>query len=258
MDLDLSGMVALVTGSTKGIGHATALGLARMGASVIVNGRTEAAVAEAIDKIRGAVPAAKMQAAACDLATAEGCQSLIQRFPVVDILVNNLGIYEPKPFFDTPDEDWQRMFEVNVMSGVRLTRHYLKRMLDDKPWGRVVFISSGPRSSCRRRWCTTGSRSRHHSSPAAPGWTKGTNITVNSGARADLGGVGAGAARGPQGAGATAGTSRREPSPSATLIAAAALRHAGGWPTSSTTCAQSVERDQRAPCAPTADRDEPF
>ncbi len=119
MDLDLTGKVALVTGSTMGIGHATATGLAGMGASLIVNGRTEASVREAIDKIKRAVPAARLQAAPIDLATAEGCAQLVQRFPAVDILVNSLGIYEPKPFFDIPDEDWRRMFEVNVMSGVR-------------------------------------------------------------------------------------------------------------------------------------------
>ena len=136
MDMDLTGKVALVTGSTKGIGLATAIGLARMGASVIVNGRTEAAVAEATAKIKGAVPSAKTQSAAIDLSTADGCAAIVQRFPAVDILVNNLGIYEPKPFFDTPDEDWRTMFEVNVMSGVRLTRHYLKAMLDAKQWGR--------------------------------------------------------------------------------------------------------------------------
>ena len=142
MDLDLTAKVALVTGSTMGIGHATALGLARMGASVIVNGRAEPAIREAIDKIERAVPSAQLQAAPVDLSTAQGCAELIERFPAVDILVNNLGIYEPKPFFDIPDQDWQRMFEVNVMSGVRLTRHYLKGMLDADKWGRVVFVSS--------------------------------------------------------------------------------------------------------------------
>ena len=142
MDLDLSGKLALVTGSTMGIGHATALGLARMGAGVIVNGRTEASVAEAIDKIKRAVPKAELQAAPVDLSTAEGCAKLIRQVPAVDILVNSMGIYEPKPFFDIPDADWQRMFEVNVMSGVRLTRHYLKGMLDADKWGRVVFVSS--------------------------------------------------------------------------------------------------------------------
>ena len=97
MNLDLSGTTALVTGSTKGIGLATAIGLARMGASVIVNGRTEAAVAEATAKIKSAVPSAKTQSAAIDLSNAAGCTAIIQRFPAVDILVNNLGIYEPNP-----------------------------------------------------------------------------------------------------------------------------------------------------------------
>jgi NAD(P)-dependent dehydrogenase (short-subunit alcohol dehydrogenase family) len=182
MDLDLSGMVALVTGSTRGIGHATAVGLARMGASVIVNGRTEDAVGEAIDKIKRAVPAARTRPAACDLATAEGCQSLTQRFPIVDILVNNLGIYEPKAFFDTPDEDWQRMFEVNVMSGVRLTRHYLKRMLDEKEWGRVVFVSSESAIFVPKEMVHYGfSKSAQLViARGAAEMTKGTNVTVNS------------------------------------------------------------------------------
>jgi NAD(P)-dependent dehydrogenase (short-subunit alcohol dehydrogenase family) len=182
MDLDLSGMVALVTGSTTGIGYATALGLARMGAGVIVNGRTEAAVREAIEKIKHEVPAAQMQAGAGDLSTAEGCASLIGRFPVVDILVNNLGIYEPKPFFDTPDQDWQKMFDVNVMSGVRLTRHYLKRMLDDKSWGRVVFVSSESGIFVPKEMVHYGfSKSAQLViARGAAESTKGTNVTVNS------------------------------------------------------------------------------
>ena len=142
MDLDLTDKMALVTGSTRGIGLATAIGLAQMGADVIVNGRDRAAVGEAAAKVQQAAPSAKVHAAAFDLGHAAGCAALVAQFPDVDILVNNLGIYEPKDFFDIEDADWTKMFEVNVMSGVRLTRHYLKRMLDNKDWGRVVFVSS--------------------------------------------------------------------------------------------------------------------
>ena len=182
MDLDLSGKTALVTGSTTGIGHATAVGLSRMGASVIVNGRTEAAVGEAIERIRREVPAAKTQAAAVDLSTAAGCASLVQRFPSVDILVNNLGIYEPKPFFETPDQDWQKMFDVNVMSGVRLTRHYLKLMLEQKDWGRVVFVSSESGIFVPKEMVHYGfSKSAQLViARGAAELTKGTNVTVNS------------------------------------------------------------------------------
>ncbi|HJU31057.1 MAG TPA: SDR family oxidoreductase [Hyphomicrobiaceae bacterium] len=182
MDLDLTGKLALVTGSTRGIGLATAIGLARMGAAVIVNGRSEAAVGEAIGKVRSAAPAAKVEAAACDLGTAAGCAQVIARFPVVDILVNNLGVYEPKPFFDTPDEDWARMFEVNVMSGVRLTRHYLKRMLDEKAWGRVVFVSSESAIFVPKEMVHYGFSKGAQLIVArgAAEMTKGTNITVNS------------------------------------------------------------------------------
>ena len=135
MDLQLGGKKALVSGSTKGIGFAVAELLAREGAEVIVNGRTEEAVAQA----RKAIP--RSEGFAGDLATAAGCKALVQRFPEVDILVNNLGIFERKAFEDIPDEDWQRFFDVNVMSGVRLSRAYLPGM-KKRGWGRVVFISS--------------------------------------------------------------------------------------------------------------------
>ena len=182
MDLDLTGKVALVTGSTRGIGLATAVGLARMGAGVIVNGRSEAAVGEATAKIKAAVPTAKLESAPIDLSTAEGCAALTQRFPAVDILVNNLGIYEPKPFFDIPDQDWTKMFEVNVMSGVRLTRHYLKRLLDAKQWGRVVFVSSESAIFIPKEMVHYGfSKSAQLViARGAAELTKGTNVTVNS------------------------------------------------------------------------------
>src|ERR1044072_6077161 len=134
MDLDLTGKTAIVTGSTRGIGLATVIGLAGMGAEVVVNGRSDAAVQEAIGKVRQAAPSARLKAAPFDLANAEGCAALTRQFPSADILVNNLGIYAPKPFFDLDDEDWREMFDVNVMSGVRLTRHYLQGMLDAKDW----------------------------------------------------------------------------------------------------------------------------
>ena len=182
MDLDLTGKVALVTGSTRGIGLATAIGLARMGAKVIVNGRSEGPVSEAIAKIKAAVPAASVEVAPIDLGTSEGCATIIQRFPVVDILVNNLGIYEPKPFFDTPDADWTKMFEVNVMSGVRLTRPYLKRMLDAKQWGRVVFVSSESAIFVPKEMVHYGfSKSAQLViARGAAELTKGSNVTVNS------------------------------------------------------------------------------
>ena len=151
MDMDLTGKVALVTGSTKGIGLATAIGLARMGASVIVNGRTEAAVAEATEKIKGAVPAAKTQSAAIDLSTAEGCAAIVQRFPAVDILVNNLGIYEPKPFFDTPDEDWRTNVR-GQRDERRAPARYLKGCSTPRSAAACCSCRASRSSSSRRRW----------------------------------------------------------------------------------------------------------
>ena len=141
MNLKLEDKTALVTGSTAGIGLAIALGLAREGARVIVNGRTQARVDAALARIRREVPQAKAEGAALDLGTAAGCEALVRQLPSVDVLVNNLGIFEPKPFEQIPDGDWQRLFEVNVMSGVRLSRAYLSGM-KQRNWGRIVFISS--------------------------------------------------------------------------------------------------------------------
>src|SRR6187549_2323235 len=182
MNMDLTGKLALVTGSTRGIGLATATGLAGMGAEVIVNGREAGPVAEAIAKIKQAVPAAKAHAAVFDLGHAEGCAALVAQFPEVDILVNNLGIYEPKAFFDLEDADWTKMFEVNVMSGVRLTRHYLKRMLDAKDWGRVVFVSSESAVFVPKEMVHYGfsKAAQLYIARGAAEQTKATNITVNS------------------------------------------------------------------------------
>src|SRR6476659_10748546 len=141
MKIDLAGKTALVTGSTSGIGHAAAKGLAAAGAAVVVNGRTDSKVDSAVAAITKAVPGAKVRGVAADVSTAEGCKALLAALPDVDILINNAGIFEPKGFFDIPDEDWNRFFEVNVMSGVRLSRAYMRGMLK-RNWGRIVFISS--------------------------------------------------------------------------------------------------------------------
>ncbi|MHC2438673.1 SDR family NAD(P)-dependent oxidoreductase [Bradyrhizobium sp. USDA 4451] len=140
MKIDLSGKTALVTGSTAGIGNAIARGLAGTGAEVVVNGRGQAKVDAAVAAIAKTVPGAKVRGIAADVSTAEGCKTLLAALPEVDILVNNAGIL-PKGFFDIPDEDWSRFYDVNVMSGVRLSRGYMQGMLK-RNWGRIVFISS--------------------------------------------------------------------------------------------------------------------
>ena len=141
MNLRLEGKKALVTGSTAGIGLAIARRLAVEGAQVIVNGRTRARVDLALASLRQDRAEAKVDGVALDLSNAKGCAELVARFPQVDILVNNLGIFEAKAFDQIPDEDWHRFFEVNVMSGVRLSRAYLSGM-KQRNWGRIVFISS--------------------------------------------------------------------------------------------------------------------
>jgi len=141
MDMGLDGKKALVTGSTAGIGFATARALAREGASVTVNGRTAARVKEAVDRLRSEVAGAAVAGVTADLATGAGCAALTRALPEVDVLVNNMGIFEPKPFDEIPDEDWMRFFETNVLSGVRLARHYVPGMRA-RDWGRVIFVSS--------------------------------------------------------------------------------------------------------------------
>jgi NAD(P)-dependent dehydrogenase (short-subunit alcohol dehydrogenase family) len=141
MDLQLGGKTALVSGSTLGIGFAIASTLAREGASVIVSGRTQERVDDAIARITKANPRAQVHGTVGDLSTAAGADAVARAFPSVDILVNNLGTFEAKSFFDLSDADWQHMWEMNVMGGVRLSRHYMRGMLS-RNWGRVIFISS--------------------------------------------------------------------------------------------------------------------
>ena len=141
MDLNLKGRRAVVTGSTGGIGYAAARELASLGATVAINGRTQTRVDAAIAKLKGEVKGGTFVGAPGDLGGADGANAIIRAVPDADILVNNAGIFEPKPFFDISDEDWMRFFETNVLSGVRLARHYTPKMVK-RGWGRVVFISS--------------------------------------------------------------------------------------------------------------------
>ncbi len=141
MDFQINGKTALVTGSTAGIGFAIAAELAREGAAVVINGRRQEGVDAAVNRLRSQIPGADVRGFAADLATAYGCQALAGACPQVDILVNNLGIFDPVPFEDIADSEWQRFFDTNVMSGVRLARHYLPAMKAAN-WGRIVFISS--------------------------------------------------------------------------------------------------------------------
>jgi NAD(P)-dependent dehydrogenase (short-subunit alcohol dehydrogenase family) len=141
MDLQINSKIALISGSTVGIGFAIATELAREGARVVINGRSQKNVDSAVTRLRSLVAGADVQGVAADLSTAEGCQTLFAACPQADILVNNLGIFDPVPFDAIPDSEWQRFFDVNVMSGVRLARHYLPAMKAAN-WGRIVFISS--------------------------------------------------------------------------------------------------------------------
>lgn len=141
MRIDLTGTTALITGSTAGIGYASAQGLAKSGARVILSGRNQDAVDAAAKRLKADVPSAEVESFAGDLGTASGCEALIKAHPACDILINNLGIYGPKDFFETPDSEWSKFFEVNIMSGVRLSRAYAPAMVK-KGWGRVLFLSS--------------------------------------------------------------------------------------------------------------------
>lgn len=141
MQIRLDGRRAIVTGSTAGIGFAIAAGLAASGAEVVVTGRTPARIDAALAAIRAQTPAAKLLGVAGDLGTGAGAAHLIAAVPAADILVNCLGIFEPKGFFEITDDDWRRFFEINVLGGIRLARHYAQGMAQ-RGWGRIQFISS--------------------------------------------------------------------------------------------------------------------
>src|SRR2546430_14585302 len=181
MNLKLTDKTALVSGSTKGIGFAIATGLAREGARVIVNGRSEKSAAEAKGQIEQAVPDARIESFAGDPSTAAAAETLLQRFPLVDILVNNLGIFEPKPFEGITDEQWRRFFDVNVLSGVRLSRAYLPGM-KERNWGRIIFISSESAISTPKEMIHYGmtKTAQLAVSRGLAEYCGGTGVTVNS------------------------------------------------------------------------------
>src|SRR5271169_2186431 len=176
MDLGLKHKRALVTGSTAGIGFAIARLLAREGAFVYVNGRTEERVNKAVGEIEG-----KVDGVAADLTTKEGADKLFARVNDLDIVVNNLGIFEAKPFLEIEDAEWLRFFEANVLSGVRVTRHYLPAMLQKK-WGRVIFISSESALQIPAEMIHYGMTKTAQIAVARgiAETTAGTNVTVNS------------------------------------------------------------------------------
>jgi len=181
MDLQLEGKRALVTGSTAGIGFAIGKALAKEGASVVINGRTAARVEAAIAKLAQLGVKGKLEGLPADLGTASGAAEAVRRFPDVDILVNNLAIFEAKPFEQITDQDWLRFFEVNVLSGVRLSRHYLPRMIE-RNWGRIIFISSESAIQIPAEMIHYGTTKTAQLavSRGLAELTAGTNVTVNS------------------------------------------------------------------------------
>ncbi|MGH8686913.1 MAG: SDR family NAD(P)-dependent oxidoreductase [Burkholderiales bacterium] len=176
MEFGLSGRKALVTGSTGGIGFAIARGLAAEGVAVVVTGRTQKSVDDALDRIHQDAPKAACEGVAADCGTAEGAERVIARVADVDILVNNLGIYERAPFFDIPDADWQRLFEVNVLSGIRFARSYAPGMAK-RGWGRVLFVSSESALNIPREMI-------HY------GMTKTAQLSISHGLAMELAGTG--------------------------------------------------------------------
>lgn len=181
MDLQLKGKTAFISGSTQGIGFAIAQQLLAEGAIVIVNGRTEQRIHAAIDQLKQLVPGAQVSGVAADFSNAASVNQLLQALPDIDILVNNAGIFEPKAFANITDEEWFRFFEVNVLSGVRLSRHFFPKMLA-KNWGRIIFISSESATMIPDEMIHYGTTKTAQLavSRGLAELTKGTQVTVNS------------------------------------------------------------------------------
>jgi NAD(P)-dependent dehydrogenase (short-subunit alcohol dehydrogenase family) len=181
MKLNFSGKIALVTGSSEGIGLATAELLLEEGAQIIINGRTDTKLQMIAAQLRKKFPQGSLKTIAADLGTSQGTQALIQELPFCDILINNLGFYELKSFEQISDDDWMHIWEVNVMSGVRLSRYYLSRMLK-KGWGRLIFITSESALQIPKEMIHYGVTKTAQIALARglAELTKGTNVTSNS------------------------------------------------------------------------------
>jgi NAD(P)-dependent dehydrogenase (short-subunit alcohol dehydrogenase family) len=181
MDLQIKNKVALVTGSTAGIGYAIAKQLAAEGASVVVNGRTAERVNAAVESIINETGNQEVKGLIADFANIDQINKLINDLPEVDILINNVAIFEPKEFDNIADEDWLKFYEVNVMSGIRLSRAYFTKMLQ-KNWGRIVFISSESAIQIPKEMIHYGMTKTAQIALARglAELTKGTNVTVNS------------------------------------------------------------------------------
>ncbi len=181
MDLHLKNKKAFVSGSTKGIGKAIARTLAAEGASVIINGRSQASIEKAIKEIRNELPKSDISGIACDFGKPDEIDALIESCGDIDILINNIGIFEPKDFLDIQDADWQKFFDINVMSGVRLSRAFLPAMLKNN-WGRIIFISSESGINIPEEMVHYGmtKTAQLAISRGIAETTKGTKVTVNS------------------------------------------------------------------------------
>lgn len=181
MDLQLKNKIALITGSTKGIGRAIAETLAREGTEVIINGRSEKSVEDALCEINKTIENAKISGIACDFSQPEEIDKLVESAGDIDILVNNVGIFEPKDFLDIPDADWQKFYDINVMSGVRMSRAFLPYMLEQN-WGRIIFISSESGINIPIEMIHYGmtKTAQLAISRGIAETTKGTGVTVNS------------------------------------------------------------------------------